>query len=211
MPDVSQALVSYLDDEFRSLQRRKSKDFLGQVRMQNVRYLAELTKFSVVPEHVIFHCLKVALDDFSRMNIEIMASLMENCGRYLLRNPDTSPRMASFLETLNRKKSAQHLGQQERMLIENAMYYVNPPERGAIEQKERTPVDMFIRKLVYLDLKRSTVDKVTKLIRKLHWEDEEVARYYAPSMCPLLTRILSGRYSSLQSFHQTWQSQMGQY
>ncbi|KIW08711.1 hypothetical protein, variant [Verruconis gallopava] len=174
MPDVSQALVSYLDEEFRSLQRRKSKDFLGQVRMQNVRYLAELTKFGVVPEHVIFHCLKVALDDFSRMNIEIMASLMENCGRYLLRNPETSPRMASFLETLNRKKSAQHLGQQERMLIENAMYYVNPPERGAIEQKERSPVDMFIRKLVYLDLKRSNVDKITKLIRKLHWEDEEV-------------------------------------
>ena len=175
MPDISKALVSYLDDEFRSLQRRKSKDFLGQVRMQNVRYLAELTKFGVVPEHVIFHCLKVALEDFSRMNIEIMASLMENCGRYLLRNPETSPRMSSFLETLNRKKTAQHLGQQERMLIENAMYYVNPPERGAIEQKERSPVDMFIRKLIYLDLKGSTVDKVTKLIRKLHWEDEEVA------------------------------------
>ena len=175
MPDISKALVGYLDDEFRSLQRRKSKDFLGQVRMQNVRYLAELTKFGVVPEHVIFHCLKVALDDFSRMNIEIMASLMENCGRYLLRNPETSPRMTSFLETLNRKKTAQHLGQQERMLIENAMYYVNPPERGAIEQKERSPIDMFIRKLIYLDLKRSSVDKVTKLIRKLHWEDEEVA------------------------------------
>jgi regulator of nonsense transcripts 2 len=179
MPDISQALVSYLDDEFRSLQRRKSKDFLGQVRMQNVRYLAELTKCGVVPEHVIFHCLKVALDDFSRMNIEIMASLMENCGRYLLRNPDTSPRMTSFLETLNRKKSAQHLGQQERMLIENAMYYVNPPERGAIEQKERSPVDMFIRKLIYLDLKRSSVEKITKLIRKMHWEDEEVAWYHA--------------------------------
>lgn len=175
MPDISKALVGYLDDEFRSLQRRKSKDFLGQVRMQNVRYLAELTKFGVVPEHVIFHCLKVALDDFSRMNIEIMASLMENCGRYLLRNPETAPRMNSFLETLNRKKTAQHLGQQERMLIENAMYYVNPPERGAIEQKERSPIDMFVRKLIYLDLKRSSVDKITKLIRKLHWEDEEVA------------------------------------
>ena len=183
MPDVSQALVSYLDDEFRSLQRRKSKDFLGQVRMQNVRYLAELTKFAVVPEHVIFHCLKVALDEFSRMNIEIMASLMENCGRFLLRNPSTSPRMASFLETLNRKKGAQHLGTQERMLLENAMYYVNPPERGSIEQKERSPVDMFIRKLIYLDLRRSTVDRISKLIRKLHWEDDEVGSNLPVPFC----------------------------
>jgi regulator of nonsense transcripts 2 len=174
MPDISQGLVSYLDDEFRSLQRRKSKDFLGQVRTQNVRYLAELTKFGVVPEHVIFHCLKVSLDDFSRMNIEIICNLLENCGRYLLRNPETSPRMASFLETLQRKKSAQVLGQQERMLIENAVYYVNPPERAAIEQKERTPIELFLRKIMYQDLTRRTLDKTVKQIRKMHWEEQEV-------------------------------------
>ncbi|KAF2010357.1 ARM repeat-containing protein [Aaosphaeria arxii CBS 175.79] len=174
MPDVAQGLVSYLDEEFRSLQRRKSKDFLGQVRTQNVRYLAELTKFGVVPEHVIFHCLKVSLDDFSRMNIEIICNLLENCGRYLLRNPETSPRMISFLETLQRKKTAQVLGQQERMLIENAMYYVNPPERAAIEQKERTPVELFMRKLMYSDLTRRTLDKTVKQIRKMHWEEAEI-------------------------------------
>lgn len=174
LTDVPQAIISYLDDEFRSLQRRKSKEFLGQVRMVNIRYIAELTKFGVVPEHVIFHCLKVSLDEFSRMNIEIIASLLENCGRYLLRNPDTLPRMNSFLETLQRKKGAQHLGQQERMLIENAMYYVNPPERAAIQQKERTPLDSYVRKLVYLDLNKKTLEKVIKQIRKLHWEEDDV-------------------------------------
>ncbi|KAF2154150.1 nonsense-mediated mRNA decay factor [Myriangium duriaei CBS 260.36] len=174
LPDISQGIVSHLDDEFRSLQRRKSKDFLGQVRMINIRYIAELTKFGVVPEHVLFHCLKVSLDDFSRMNIEIIANLLENCGRYLLRNPDTCPRMASFLDVLQRKKSAQHLGQQERMLLENAMYYVNPPERAAIQQKERDPLDLYVRKLIYLDLSKKTLEKIIKQIRKLHWEEPEV-------------------------------------
>ena len=174
MPDIIQGVVSYLDDEFRSLQRRKQKDFLGQVRTGNIRYLAELTKFGVVPEHVIFHCLKVSLDDFSRMNIEIISNLLENCGRYLLRNPDTSPRMSSFLETLQRKKSAQHIGQQERMLVENAMYFVNPPERAAIQQKERTPVELYVHKLVYLDMNKRTYTKVLKSLRKLHWEEQEV-------------------------------------
>ena len=175
LSDISSSLVSYLDDEFRSLQRRKQKDFLGQIRMGNIRYLAELTKFGVVPEHVIFHCLKVSLDDFSRMNIEIIGSLLENCGRYLLRNPDTAPRTSSFLETLHRKKAAQHLGPQERMLIENAIYYVNPPERAAIQQKERTPVELFISKIVYLDMNKRTYTKVLKSIRKLHWEEQEVS------------------------------------
>lgn len=175
MTDVSQGLVSYLDDEFRSLQRRKQKDSLAGVRMSNIRYLAELTKFGLVPEHVIFHCLKVSLDDFSRMNIEIICNLLENCGRYLLRNPGTSPRMRSFLEVLQRKKSAQHLGQQERMLIENAMYYVNPPERAAIQQKERTPIDLFVRKLMYVDLTKRNLERVAKQIRKLHWEEPDVS------------------------------------
>ncbi|CAL8575927.1 mRNA decay protein [Xanthoria parietina] len=174
MPDVPQGLVSYLDEEFRSLQRRKQKDFLGQARTGNVRYLAELTKFGVVPEHVIFHCLKVSLDDFSRMNIDIIGNLLENCGRYLLRNPNTAPRMSSFLETLQRKKAAQHLGQQERMLIENAMYYVNPPERAAIQQKEKSPIQQYISKLVYMDMNKRTYAKILKSIRKLHWEESEV-------------------------------------
>ncbi|KIW22314.1 hypothetical protein, variant 1 [Cladophialophora immunda] len=176
MPDVVQGLISHLDDEFRSLQRRKSKDFLGQIRMANIRYLAELTKFGVVPEHVIFHCFKVSLDDFSRMNIEIIAHLLENCGRYLLRNSETSPRMTSFLETLNRKKSAQHMGAQERMLIENALYYVDPPQRAAIQQKERTPTELFVRQLVYVDMTKRNYMKVLKTIRKLHWEEKEVVQ-----------------------------------
>lgn len=181
MPDVAQGLVSHLDEEYRSLQRRKQKEFLGQARTGNVRYLAELTKFGVVPEHVIFHCLKISLDDFSRMNIDIIGNLLENCGRYLLRNPETAPRMSSFLETLQRKKAAQHLGQQERMLIENAMYYVNPPERAAIQQKEKTPMQQFISKLVYLDLNKRSYARVLKSLRKLHWEESEVS---LPSCLP---------------------------
>ena len=175
MTDIAQGIVSHLDAEFRSLQRRKDKDFLGQVRTSNIRYLAELIKFGVVPEHIIFHCLKVSLDDFSRMNIEIMCHLLENCGRYLLRNSETSPRMTSFLETLQRKKAAQHLGQQERMLIENAIYFVNPPDRTAVQRKERSPVELFIRKLIYMDMSRRNSTKILKQIRKLHWEDQEVS------------------------------------
>ncbi|EQL00432.1 nonsense-mediated mRNA decay factor (Upf2) [Ophiocordyceps sinensis CO18] len=174
MPDVPKGLVDYLDAEFRSLQRRKEKDFLGQVRLSNIRYLAELTKFGVVPEHVVFHCLKVSLDDFSRMNIEILCNLIENCGRYLLKSPDTAPRMASFLETLQRKKSVQHIGQPERMLIDNAVYYVDPPERPAIEQKERTPMELFVRKLLYSDLTKRNYGKILKQIRRFHWEETDV-------------------------------------
>ncbi|KAI2635409.1 armadillo-type protein [Xylaria nigripes] len=193
MTDIPKGIVDYLDTEFRSLQRRKEKDFLGQVRLSNIRYLAELTKFGIVPEHVVFHCLKVSLDDFSRMNIEIICNLLENCGRYLLRNADTSPRMATFLETLQRKKSVQHIGQPERMLIENAIYYVDPPERASIQQKERTPTELFIRKLIYVDMTKRNYTKILKHIRRLHWEEPEVVAI----LTKVFTRPAKVKYGSI--------------
>ncbi|KAI1280979.1 MIF4G domain-containing protein [Xylaria sp. FL0933] len=193
MADIPKGIVDYLDAEFRSLQRRKEKDFLGQVRLSNIRYLAELTKFGIVPEHVVFHCLKVSLDDFSRMNIEIICNLLENCGRYLLRNADTSPRMTTFLETLQRKKSVQHIGQPERMLIENAIYYVDPPERASIQQKERTPTELFIRKLIYVDMTKRNYTKILKQIRRLHWEEPEVVAILAK----IFTRPAKVKYGSI--------------
>jgi len=79
------------------------------------------------------------------------------------------------LETLHRKKTAQHLGPQEKILIENAFYYVNPPDRPAIQQKERSPMELFVRKLIYLDLTKLNYVKILKQLRKLHWELPEVS------------------------------------
>ncbi|KAI5785039.1 putative nonsense-mediated mRNA decay factor [Peziza echinospora] len=192
MPDIGTNLVNYLDKEFRSLQKRKEKE-LGEVRARNIRYLSELTKFGVVPQHVIFHCLKVAMDDFTRVNIDVICNILENCGRYLLRNTETNPRMTTFLETLHRKKTAQHLGPQDKILIENAFYYVNPPERAAIQQKERSPMELFVRKLIYLDLTKRNYVKILKQIRKLHWELPETQAM----LLKIFTKIWKVRFNNI--------------
>ena len=95
--------------------------------------------------------------------------------------------MASFLETLQRKKSNQHIGQPERMLIDNAVYYVDPPERPAIEQKERTPLELFVRKLIYVDMTKRNYSKILKQIRRLHWEEAEVSSVFQLRIHCLLT------------------------
>ena len=56
---------------------------------QNVTFLSNLTKFRVVPVHIILHMFKVCLDDFSLTNVENLAMLLENCGRFLLRSEET--------------------------------------------------------------------------------------------------------------------------
>ncbi|KAG2150468.1 ARM repeat-containing protein [Suillus clintonianus] len=177
MPDVGTELVALLDEEFRYLQRKKNvvKE-LAEVRLKNILYLSNLTKFSVVPSHLILHMFKVCLDDFSGTNVENISMLLEGCGRFLLRSDETRERFGTMLELMRRKQSMQHFDQRQILLLENAYYQCNPPERTPRQQKERTPLELFIRHLIYDVLAKKTIDKVLKLLRKLDWDDPIVQR-----------------------------------
>uniref|UniRef100_A0A0W0FH57 MIF4G domain-containing protein n=1 Tax=Moniliophthora roreri TaxID=221103 RepID=A0A0W0FH57_MONRR len=172
MPDIGTELVGILDDEFRYLQKKKNvmKD-LSEVRLKNIMYLSNLSKFRVVPTHVILHIFKVCLDDFSGNNVENLALLLEGCGRFLLRSEDTRERFGTMLELMRRKQSMQHFDQRQLLLLENAYYQA---KRSPRQEKERSPMELFIRHLIYDVLAKKTIDKVFKLIRKLDWDDENV-------------------------------------
>jgi regulator of nonsense transcripts 2 len=45
-------------------------------------------------------------------------------------------------------------------MIENAFYYSNPPETKAVTQEQLPPMHIYIRKLLYKDLNKATVEKV---------------------------------------------------
>lgn len=73
-----------------------------------------------------------------------------------------------------RKKNVQHLDNRQALMIENAYYQANPPERSAIVEKQRSPMELYIRKLIYGDLTKKSLDKILKQLRKLHWEDDSI-------------------------------------
>ncbi|KAI0779890.1 ARM repeat-containing protein [Fomes fomentarius] len=177
MPDIGSDIVASLDEEFRYLQRKKNvvKE-LAEVRLRNITFLSNLTKFRVVPPHVILHMFKVCLDDFSGTNVENFAMLLEGCGRFLLRSDDTHEPFSKMIELMRRKQSMQHFDQRQLLLLENAYYQCNPPERTARQVKERTPMELFIRHLIYDVLTKKTIDKALKLLRKLDWADSLVYR-----------------------------------
>ncbi|ORX47013.1 ARM repeat-containing protein [Hesseltinella vesiculosa] len=172
-PDIGEAILSALTHEFRGLQRKKTVE-LTETRVKNIRFIAELTKFKVAPLHTIFSCLKVALDDFTNQNIDIVCNLLETCGRYLLRTPETNMRMQNMLEIMMRKKNVQHLDNRQVLMVENAYYMANPPERTAVVEKQRPPMELYIRNLIYLELTKKSMDKSLKSLRKLSWDDPAI-------------------------------------
>ena len=192
MPDVGTGLTALLEDEFRYLQRKKNID-LTETRAKNARFISELTKFKVTPTHAIFHCLKTCLEDFSGPNIDVLASLLEGCGRYLLRTEETSARMRSMLEMLRRKRAAANLDSRQLLLLNNAYYQCNPPKRKAIEQKARQPIELYIRHLLYHVLQKKTIDTVVVQLRKLPWNDTAVYGWLKDAF----TRAWRIRYSNI--------------
>lgn len=59
-----------------------------------------------------------------------------------------------------RKKAVTALDSRYVTMIENAYYFVNPPESGpGIVKKERPPIHEFIRKLLYQDLSKTNTDR----------------------------------------------------
>ncbi|ORY81907.1 armadillo-type protein [Protomyces lactucae-debilis] len=170
LPSIAQKMVESLHRDLRRYVNGKGLNKDYPLRAINALFLAELIKFDLVSAPVTFHCLKLLVENFSKTDIEVLASMLENCGRYLLRSDATHTRMAAFLEVLHRKsKNASGV---ERSLIDNAFYYVNPPEREVIPVKQREPMERYIRQLVYVDLSRRTYEMVTKQIRKLPWQGD---------------------------------------
>ncbi|CAG8551824.1 10052_t:CDS:10, partial [Dentiscutata erythropus] len=191
-PDIATAVLQALEGEFKSLQKKKTLDFL-ETKIKNIRFLSELTKFRITPQHIIFHCLKVVIDDFANQNIDIACNLLETCGRFLFKSPETNIRMGNMLDIMMRKKSVQHLDNRQLLMVENAYYQCNPPDRTATVKKERPVMELYIRKLIYSDLNKKTVEKVLKLLRKLKWDDKEV--YKVLEKC--FTKIWKIKYSNI--------------
>ena len=66
---------------------------------QNISFLSALTKFGIVPAHLILHIFKVFLDDFTGVNIDNAAMLLEGCGRYLMCTEETKDKMVSLVRS----------------------------------------------------------------------------------------------------------------
>lgn len=113
--------------------------------------------------------------DFRHHNIEMACTLLDSCGRFLYRSPESHHATKVYLNVMMRKKAALHLDQRYTTLIENAYYYSNPPDIKPEARKVRPPMQEYIRKLLYKDLSKITTEKVLRQIRRLDWENPDVS------------------------------------
>lgn len=190
MKDVPTMLLPMLEEEFSFLINKKDQINI-ETKIKNIRFIGELCKFKIAPAALVFSCLKACLDDFSHHNIDVACNLLETCGRFLYRSPETTIRMANMLEILMRLKNVKNLDPRHSTLVENAYYLCKPPERSARVSKVRPPLYQYIRKLLFSDLDKSSVEHVLRQLRKLPWV--ECQQY----LVKCFLKVHKGKYSQV--------------
>lgn len=104
-PDIAEPLVEELEKQFHGLARFKKQQSLEN-RLQNARYIGELTKFRVALPIVVLKGMRRCLDDFSGYNVDVVCCLLESCGRFMYRTKHTSGKIAQLLDTIKRIRKA---------------------------------------------------------------------------------------------------------
>ncbi|GMP22782.1 hypothetical protein CsSME_00000648 [Camellia sinensis var. sinensis] len=190
MKDVSSMLLQLLEEEFNFLINKKDQMNI-ETKIRNIRFIGELCKFKIAPTGLVFSCLKACLDDFTHHNIDVACNLLETCGRFLYRSPETTVRMANMLEILMRLKNVKNLDPRHSTLVENAYYLCKPPERSARVSKVRPPLHQYIRKLLFSDLDKSSIEHVLRQLRKLPWSECE------PYLLKCFMKVHKGKYGQI--------------
>lgn len=182
IPEMEIALVSVLEEKFKNELGGKEAQKI-QNRVYTVIFLSELVKFGVYPVSMIFNCIRILLDDFSMMSVQILCRLLESCGRYLYRHKDTQSRMLNMLEILMRKRSTHHLDSRHQSLVEDAYFSCRPPEKSVERSKRRPHLQLYIQKLLYSDLDKRNVEQISAQLQKLPWKDPDTRCFLIQCFC----------------------------
>ena len=150
MPDIIPLVCDPVLAEFRGRIRRKEPGRI-ESKMRVAKFAGELCKFRLVHPAKIFYCLKLLMEDFKAPGgIDMIGSLLECCGRYLYKRPDTTARLQAAIDAIRKLAVAKNLDERNTQLIQNALLACRPPERAANRAVVRSDVQRYVRWLIFV-------------------------------------------------------------
>lgn len=96
MPEIATDLAQLLLNDFRYHVRKKDQINI-ESKIKTARFIGELVKFNMFGKMECLNCLKTLLADFRHHNIEMFCNLLDVCGRYLYRSPESHMKLKLLL------------------------------------------------------------------------------------------------------------------
>lgn len=97
------------------------------------------------------------------------------------------------LEIMMRKKQMRGVDGRQILMLENSYYQCNPPNIEAVHVKSRTPLELYLRHLMYRVLSKQSAADIARTLRKLDWADSKIVSM----LSRFFIKIWKIRYSNL--------------
>lgn len=171
--EVASMVCTSLIGQFTFLFHHKSP--LIGTRSRICRYIGELTKFAVMPQTTTYGLLKrIILDDLTNHNIDMVALLLESCGRYLFHQPESHRRLFNLIEIIRKKERGQGMDSGQIMMLENAIYMCDPSSTPLAEPKPAKPPRLlYLFKLIRHDLNVENSGLILQHLLMFPWSDPD--------------------------------------
>ncbi|CAN3367792.1 nonsense-mediated mRNA decay protein 2 [Diutina catenulata] len=156
--DVLSQVVSALDRGFRT-----------HIAMPHVFLFIELAKFHLVPQHVLFHKIRVlTLHVHVGANLDFLSVFYEQAGRFLYHDREHSALMRQMVELLKETQKKSALSVNQKLAAKQLVAVVEPPP--AMKEWRRpppqlTPKQRFVTLLLGPQLSEQTVAQVVAVFR----------------------------------------------
>lgn len=176
LADVIDELIEYVDRGFRTQIYRSA----SRINFKNVLFFCELIRFKLVPLHVVFHKIRaLTLSVAASNNLDLLLVVYEQCGRFLLHEPQYRDDMREMVALLKLKRANEQFLINDKMGINGLLVIVEPPVGPSVgdagpsvgdamgDAGHRDPEALFCQHLLRVELKPSNVSLVVRLLRKV--------------------------------------------
>lgn len=168
--EIKNKLLQKIKNEFKSFQEQNDGSSTDHCT-RHVKLMSELLKFQIAEPNLLFECLESCLSNFLGGNIEIACHILNSCGRYLYRHPQTNERITLMVSRIQRLKTKKHLPPETEHMIDESCYECVPREK--IHKKKSTSMLYEYIKWLIGNLNMSNCEKTIKDLKALPQPESE--------------------------------------
>ncbi|CAD8157548.1 unnamed protein product [Paramecium octaurelia] len=166
----------------------KPNDHLER-KQRYLRYLCELTKFKILKQDIILDILAQLLEDLISYNVEMIALILNNCGRFLKYSGESYKKFEYLLTQLDKQRKVKPLAQKEESTLTQALLSF---DRQVKPKKEKSELQKFIKFIIFDQL--DDFNHAFETMERLPLSDQNCKKYLIKQLFKI---SIKGRYSSL--------------
>lgn len=173
--DLKDELVDSLVSDFNNGFNSEKLNNMDE-RYKNLKFIGEMIKFDMFPINVVLSQILMKLyDDLQSSSIELICVFLESCGRCLYLNEESHLRFNTFLNQF--KTTASYKIYYDTRMYNSVlnMIQICKPNEHLLKQKVkvRSIEEEYIRYLLFSELNKENVKKISSILRKMNWSVKE--------------------------------------